>query len=98
MKSPQPRYHPKLNSWTFTGHEGVGIVRAIGSEVKGLKIGDRVAIAWIRDSCKTCSNCHKGRENICKAGYQGTYLGAHSGIWGKKAYNEHGGCMSRVSR
>lgn len=82
------------------GHEGVGIVTHVGSGVRTISIGDRVGIAWIRDSCGSCSRCHQGRENICDEGYQGTYLGASAGPWGKSnlRYNEHGGCYTRVQR
>jgi propanol-preferring alcohol dehydrogenase len=33
------------------GHEGVGIVVALGPNAKSHKIGDRVGIAWLHDSC-----------------------------------------------
>lgn len=81
------------NDWGSTdypivlGHEGVGIIRKIGSSVKTLKIGDRVGVFWIRDSCQCCDACLAGRENICEEGYQGLYLGkfdayfhSHSGF------------------
>ena len=79
------------------GHEGVGIVRKMGSSVKTLKVGDRVGLTWIRDSCQCCDPCLAGRENICDEGYQGTYLGSAAGCWGKNPHNEHGGCFSKVS-
>ena len=34
--------------------QGVGVVRKAGSDVRVLKIGDRVGISWIRDSCRFC--------------------------------------------
>lgn len=80
------------------GHEGIGVVETVGSFVKNFKVGDTVGVAWIRDSCRTCSACLCGRENICEPGYQGTYLGPGSGPWGKQAYNEHGGCFSQTMR
>jgi D-arabinose 1-dehydrogenase-like Zn-dependent alcohol dehydrogenase len=82
------------------GHEGVGIVEAVGDCVRTLKIGDRVAITWIRDACQNCDACSVGRENICRNGYQGTYLGASAGPWGDSPlkYNEHGGAFSQVQR
>lgn len=73
--------HMRDNDWGISdypivlGHEGVGIIRKIGSSVKTLKVGDRVGVSWIRDSCQCCDPCLAGRENICEQGYQGTYLG-----------------------
>mmetsp|Transcript_25453 Transcript_25453/g.39102 ORF Transcript_25453/g.39102 Transcript_25453/m.39102 type:complete len:388 (-) Transcript_25453:78-1241(-) len=96
--------HMRDNDWGSTdypivlGHEGVGIIRKIGSSVKTLKIGDRVGVFWIRDSCQCCDPCLAGRENICEEGYQGLYLGASAGCWGKNPHNEHGGCFSKVVR
>eukprot|EP00965_Chrysotila_dentata_P080726 2663763-Pleurochrysis_carterae.AAC.1 len=80
------------------GHEGYGTVVKTGSSVKGLKMGDKVGVGWIRDSCGACDNCGCGRENICEAGYQGTYLaGSAAGLWGKNPSNEFG-CFSKVMR
>lgn len=62
--------HCRDNDWGINnyplvaGHEGVGKVRAVGSVVRGFKIGDTVGVAWIRDSCRTCSACSCGRENL----------------------------------
>ena len=94
------------NDWGTTdypllaGHEAVAMVTKAGDGVRNLKKGDRVAIAWIRDSCRACDACLTGRENICRDGYQGTFLGKSSGMWGKSklAYNEHGGCFVRTQR
>lgn len=94
------------NGWGVTdypivlGHEGIGKVRRVGSSVSHAKVGDRVAIAWIRNSCQACDACLDGRENICREGFQGTYLGKSAGLWGSSPlkYNEHGGCFSRIQR
>lgn len=80
------------------GHEGYGVVTHVGKKVQGLKVGNHVGIGWVRDSCGTCSRCRCGRENLCEAGYQGTFLGASAGIFGKKAYNAFGGCFAKVVR
>ena len=81
------------------GHEGVGIVRQLGADVKSLKVGDRVGITWIRDSCGGCVPCGEGRENICTDGYQGTYLGPAAGCWGSSSpSHEFGGCFAKVQR
>ncbi|MFW5739908.1 MAG: alcohol dehydrogenase catalytic domain-containing protein, partial [Myxococcota bacterium] len=48
------------------GHEAVGVVHQVGSEVKGLKKGDRVAINAITP-CFVCDNCQRGYTSQCQA-------------------------------
>ncbi|KAL2060707.1 hypothetical protein VTL71DRAFT_9348 [Oculimacula yallundae] len=47
------------------GHEGVGIVEKVGSEVTTLKVGDRAGGGYLRDSCGHCNYCTKGRDIYC---------------------------------
>lgn len=47
------------------GHEAAGVVQEIGSEVKHLKKGDRVAIEP-GVPCKNCDFCLTRRYNLCK--------------------------------
>ncbi|KAK9694832.1 alcohol dehydrogenase [Basidiobolus ranarum] len=47
------------------GHEGAGKVVALGSNVKDLKIGDRVGVVWLHSACMTCEYCIQGRETVC---------------------------------
>jgi alcohol dehydrogenase, propanol-preferring len=47
------------------GHEGAGIVEAVGSEVTNLKVGDRVGIPWLHSACGTCEYCVSGWETLC---------------------------------
>jgi propanol-preferring alcohol dehydrogenase len=49
------------------GHEGAGIVAAVGSEVTWLKEGDRAGIAWLYSSCGHCDYCMAGWETLCKS-------------------------------
>ncbi len=60
------------------GHEVVGTVEALGSEVSQFKAGDRVGIAWINSSCGQCKFCKRGDENLCDA-FHATGLHAHGG-------------------
>ncbi|KAE8672363.1 L-idonate 5-dehydrogenase [Hibiscus syriacus] len=46
------------------GHECAGIVEQLGSQVKSLEVGDRVALEP-GSSCQICNRCKKGRYNIC---------------------------------
>ena len=47
------------------GHEGAGIVAALGQGVKQLKEGDRVGIAWLHSACGHCDFCLSGWETLC---------------------------------
>jgi alcohol dehydrogenase (NADP+) len=55
------------------GHEIVGRVKSVGTDVSGLKSGDLVAVGTMVDSCGTCSSCQKGLEQFCKEGATWTY-------------------------
>ncbi|KAJ3821856.1 chaperonin 10-like protein [Lentinula raphanica] len=66
--------HAALGDWPLPaktpligGHEGVGIVVAIGSNTANspVKLGDRVGIKWLANSCLNCEDCRKGREQNC---------------------------------
>jgi propanol-preferring alcohol dehydrogenase len=47
------------------GHEGVGIVEALGPGVTEHAVGDRVALPWLGFACGTCGYCVSGRETLC---------------------------------
>ncbi|SUT96323.1 alcohol dehydrogenase AdhP [Actinobacillus lignieresii] len=49
------------------GHEGIGIVKSIAPDVTNLKVGDRVSIAWMFESCGSCEYCTTGRETLCRS-------------------------------
>jgi len=49
------------------GHEGLGQVIELGSEVKGLRKGDYV-VPIVRRGCGKCSNCLVGRQDFCETG------------------------------
>ena len=48
------------------GHEVVGHVVEVGTQIQTLKVGDRVGVAWIFKACGECNFCESGRENLCK--------------------------------
>src|SRR3972149_5589541 len=52
-------------SAVVTGHEIVGTVKAVGSEVTDVKAGDRVVCELVTFYCGRCINCQTGRINIC---------------------------------
>lgn len=47
------------------GHEGVGLVRSVGSDVSELVAGDRVVLSY--DSCGHCAKCGSGQPTQCTA-------------------------------
>ncbi|MNQ46834.1 alcohol dehydrogenase [compost metagenome] len=47
------------------GHEVVGLVDAVGLQVTGVRIGDRVGAPWLAQTCGRCRYCREGRENLC---------------------------------
>ncbi len=47
------------------GHEGAGIVAALGSGVAAVKEGDRVGIPWLHHACGICEYCLTGWETLC---------------------------------
>jgi uncharacterized zinc-type alcohol dehydrogenase-like protein len=55
------------------GHEIVGIVREIGTDVKKFSVGQRIGVGVFIDSCRTCKNCLRGLEQYCENGMTGTY-------------------------
>lgn len=59
LPSPKPSLVP--------GHEIVGYVDALGSGVKGLRLGMRVGVPWLGHTCGHCQYCFDGRENLCDA-------------------------------
>ena len=55
------------------GHEIVGHVSAVGSEVTRFAAGDTVAVGCLVDSCRTCGACAEGLEQYCRNGFTATY-------------------------
>jgi alcohol dehydrogenase (NADP+) len=55
------------------GHEIVGTVAEVGSEVTRHQVGDRVGVGCMVNSCRECENCLAGQEQYCLEGNVGTY-------------------------
>jgi alcohol dehydrogenase, propanol-preferring len=47
------------------GHEGVGVIAAIGPGVTDWAIGERAGAAWIHDTCGVCEPCLSDQESFC---------------------------------
>lgn len=72
--------HMTRDEWGFDspfpmvpGHEIAGVVRAVGSKVKKYKVGDKVGVGCMVDSCRTCAHCEQQLENYCLQGNTMTY-------------------------
>ena len=95
--------HTARNDWGGTqypavpGHEIVGRVTKVGSEVTKLKVGDLAGVGCLVDSCHTCDSCKNDLEQYCLNGFTGTYngrdvyLGGHTygGYSQKVVVDEH---------
>jgi uncharacterized zinc-type alcohol dehydrogenase-like protein len=61
------------------GHEVVGEIIAVGSEVKDLNVGDLVGLGWFSGSCMHCDQCMDGNHHLCGTA-EGTIVGRHGGF------------------
>lgn len=65
------------------GHQAVGEVEVLGTRARRFGRGERVGIAWLRQTCGTCRFCVAGRENLCEAS---AYTGwTHDGGYAEQA-------------
>jgi uncharacterized zinc-type alcohol dehydrogenase-like protein len=55
------------------GHEIAGVVTEVGPEVTKYKVGDRVGVGCLVDSCRECAHCEAGLEQYCTGGNVPTY-------------------------
>ncbi|MED4008372.1 Zn-dependent alcohol dehydrogenase [Priestia aryabhattai] len=59
---------PSTLTPTILGHEGAGIVTAVGLNVKTVKVGDKVALSWV-PYCGTCEFCVTGAVHLCDSAF-----------------------------
>ncbi|KAJ5902854.1 hypothetical protein N7495_003382 [Penicillium taxi] len=64
-----------LKTGMALGHEGIGIVRQIGSSVTDVKVGARVGYGYIHRVCGICKQCLNGRDQFCEGGVR--HYGSH---------------------
>jgi len=90
--------HTARNDWGGTvypavpGHEIVGKITKVGSEVTKFKVGDTAAVGCMVDSCRTCESCQHDLEQYCMTGFTGTYNGRDKHL-GKQTF---GGYAEKV--
>ncbi len=75
------------------GHEGAGVVEAVGRHVRGLEPGDHVAFSFV-PACHACRPCLAGRPNLCEPagrhGYAGTLMDGTSRLHSGAETLQHG--------
>lgn len=80
--------HTARNDWGGTmypavpGHEIVGKITRVGSDVTKFKVGDLAGVGCIVDSCRTCESCKQDLEQYCQTGFVGTYNGKDEHLGG----------------
>jgi len=71
------------------GHEAVGKIAALGTNISHLKVGQMVGVGWMAESCLYCGQCTSGHHHRCENG-NATIVGRHGsfadrvrvdGIW-----------------
>ena len=71
--------HQARNEWggsiypMVPGHEIVGRVTRVGSEVSKFRVGDLAGVGVLIDSCRSCPSCKDGLEQFCERGWVQTY-------------------------
>ncbi|MFJ9249350.1 NAD(P)-dependent alcohol dehydrogenase [Streptomyces sp. NPDC101776] len=73
------------------GHEIAGIVSEVGPGVTKFRVGDRVGVGCLVDSCRECDNCRAGLEQYCTGGNVGTYNAV-----GKDGEPTYGGYAEKI--
>lgn len=90
--------HTARGDWEGTlypcvpGHEIVGEVTNVGKAVSTFKIGDRVGVGCLVDSCATCKSCKQNLEQYCENGFVGTYNGEDKHLGG----HTYGGYSEKI--
>ena len=89
--------HMARNDWGMSrypmvpGHEIVGTVTAVGGDVSRYRVGDKVAVGCLVDSCRDCAQCASGQEQFCAKGSTLTYAGLDriDGSLTQGGYSDH---------
>ena len=77
--------HTIRNEWgeahfpLTVGHEIAGVVEAVGAEVSGFAVGDRVGVGCLVNSCGECDACAQGEEQECSGG-KGRKVGTYNSV------------------
>jgi uncharacterized zinc-type alcohol dehydrogenase-like protein len=89
--------HQARNEWggsiypMVPGHEIVGHVTKVGSQVTKFKSGDIAGVGCLVDSCRTCPDCLDGHQQFCENGSVGTYNGTEKN--GERTFGGYSSCI-----
>ena len=84
--------HTARSEWPGTvypcvpGHEIIGRVTAVGTEVTRFRVGQMAGVGCLVDSCQQCASCHEGLEQYCDRGMTMTYNSPDAHIPGQMTY------------
>ncbi|WP_249012132.1 NAD(P)-dependent alcohol dehydrogenase [Conexibacter sp. DBS9H8] len=88
--------HTGRDEWAGThfplvpGHEVAGTVEEVGEAVTKVKVGDRVGVGVMVDSCGECGACTDGQEQFCERGMVEQYNSrGYDGHWHDGGYSTH---------
>lgn len=56
---------PARRPMVIPGHEIIGVVDALGPDVRGVALGERRGAPWLGGTCGICRYCREGQENLC---------------------------------
>jgi threonine dehydrogenase-like Zn-dependent dehydrogenase len=97
-------YVPTVEEGDIFGHEFMGEIVEIGTEVKNLKVGDRVLVPFVI-SCGTCFFCKNNMQSLCDTTNQGNKLAedmfgyAPAGLFGyTKLFGGYAGGQAQLAR
>ena len=88
--------HQARNDWgnslfpMVPGHEIIGEVEQVGTDVTNFSVGDKVGVGCMVDSCQECASCQADLEQYCAEGCTVTYNGTdrHDGLPTFGGYSE----------
>lgn len=92
--------HTVFNHWErsvypcLPGHEIIGHVTQVGDEVLKFKIGDKVGVGCMVNSCGECDMCKSGQEQFCQNGK--TVFTYNSADWEDNGQNSLGGYADNI--
>ncbi len=79
-------YNGAMPRYPFAGgHEVAGVVQQIGGGVKGVQVGDKVAVRLLTN-CGECHYCRSGHENQCVVSFKAM---VHEGLNGPGGFAEY---------
>ncbi|WP_319419593.1 NAD(P)-dependent alcohol dehydrogenase [Pleurocapsa sp. FMAR1] len=79
-----------ISSYPFIpGHEAIGKIVAVGTQVSQDRIGQRVGVGWQSASCNHCKNCGVGKESLClNQGEVGQTIVGRNGAWANRVRSQ----------